>query len=221
LSSSRDISKLQRRTGIGLTGGTATGKSTVGNILRKLGYVVIDADQLAREAVKQGSKGLAQIVSEFGGSILRENGDLNRKKLGQIIFNDSEQKAKLEKIVHPLIHQLLAIAVEKADLFNKPQYWFYEAALIFETGYAAKFKQVWVVHCPLKMQIKRIMTRDKVSQDHAQKILDSQISNKQKTKKADIIIDTSTSIDELEAKIKVALEFLPKITSNTMDATYG
>lgn len=211
LSFNRDISKLQRRCGIGLTGGTATGKSTVGKILKGLGHVVIDADKLSRLAVKEGSKGLAQIVSEFGGSILKESGKLNRKKLGQIIFNDPEMKQKLERIVHPIIHQLLAEKVEAHQLFEKNQYWFYEAALIFETGYAAKFNQVWVVHCPLSMQMKRIMKRDNVPLEHAQKILDSQIPNKQKTKQADVIIDTSTSLDELEAKIKVALEFLPKL----------
>ena len=212
----KDISQLIRRSGIGLTGGTATGKSTVGQILRNLGYLVIDADKLAREAVKSGSRGLAQIVSEFGGSILKESSELNRKKLAQIIFNDAEAKKKLESIVHPIIHQLLAKVLDDADLWNQPEYWFYEAALLFETGFATKFSQIWVVHCPIEQQLNRIVSRDKVSLEHAQKILDSQIPNKKKAKKADVVIDTSTSLEELEAKIRVALEYLPKIQSGDM-----
>lgn len=132
--------------------------------------------------------------------------------MAQIIFNDAEAKQKLEKIVHPIIHQLLAKVLDDANLWDNPEYWFYEAALLYETGFAAKFSQVWVVHCPLEQQLNRIVGRDKVTLEHAQKILDSQIPNKKKAKRADVVIDTSTSLEELEAKIRVALEYLPKIT---------
>ncbi|MDA9951385.1 dephospho-CoA kinase [Oligoflexaceae bacterium] len=215
-SNDRDFARIMRRCGIGLTGGTATGKTTVGTHLRDLGYLVIDADKLARQAVKQQSKGLAQVVSEFGGSILKESGELNRKKLGQIIFNDESAKKKLESIIHPIIHRKLAKKIETAGLWENPRYWFYEAALLYETGYAARLLQIWAVHCSIETQLKRIVSRDKVSMEHAQKIIDAQLSNKIKTQKADIVIDTSTSIEELDAKIRVAIEYLPPLNSDSL-----
>ena len=134
------IDELQKKYGIGLTGGIASGKTTVASILADLGFPVIDADLLSRKAVKPGTKGLAKVVSTFGGVILDEDGQLNRGKLGKIVFDDPSKLKKLESIIHPEIDLLLFEELEVLGLFQHPRHWFYEAALLFETKTDIKYK---------------------------------------------------------------------------------
>jgi dephospho-CoA kinase len=201
--------ELTKKFGIGLTGGIACGKTTVANILKAKGFIVIDADELSRDAVKQNTKGLAKIVEQFGGSVLSENGDLNREYLAQIIFNDSSKRKLIESILHPIIQELLENRLLKYKLAQQPKIWFYEASLLYETGRDQDFRQIWVVSCPKPTQIARLALRDKKSRDTAQRIISSQMSLDQKVQKADIHIETSSKLEELEIKILQALEKLP------------
>lgn len=200
--------EVVKRYGIGLTGGIATGKSTVSKILRKLGYTVIDADELARKAVEKNSPGLAQIVEHFGAVMLTAKGNLDRKKMANLIFTDPEQRQALEAIVHPIIHNLLKQQLEKLGLIESKNFWFYEASLLFETGTSTKFKEVWATFCPENVQLQRLLKRDRYSMQFAKKILHSQMSAKEKAEKADFVINTDAPIDQLEPKVKDALDRL-------------
>lgn len=202
--------ELLKRYGIGLTGGIACGKSTVAKILRELGFPVIDADQLAREAVESGSRGLALVVEAFGGAILTKSGALNRPLMREMIFSDQKKRETLEGILHPVIQDLLIKKLKEIGLFQHPRPWFYEASLLFETGRYKSLAAVWVVSCPASVQIQRLMKRDKCDEKQARRILDSQLPLKQKASMGDLVIDTSSPLQELEAKVRLALETIPK-----------
>jgi dephospho-CoA kinase len=204
-----NTSELCKKWGIGLTGGIACGKTTVARILADKGFLVIDADQLAREAVEPNTKGLAKIVETFGGAILNENGTLNRRLLGETIFSDPEKRQKLEKITHPIIRDLLTAKLQERGLFQNPRFWFYEASLLYETGRNQDFRLIWCVYCPQQLQIARLKTRDNRDREMAEKIIASQLPAQEKANRADVVIDTSSPIDELEAKIRHALNQLP------------
>lgn len=203
-----EYSELSKKYGIGLTGGIATGKSTVARILRDLGYTVVDADELGRKGVEPGSPGLAQIVDKFGASVLKSDGSLNRKRLAGIIFDDAEKRKQLEAIVHPIIHELLAKKLKDLGLAQSPRYWFYEASLIYETGTYTKFKEVWCTYCSQREQIRRLMNRGAVSKTFAQKVLASQMDGREKAERADVVINTEAPIEQLAPKVKDALERL-------------
>jgi dephospho-CoA kinase len=209
LSSEITAAECCKRFGIGLTGGIASGKSTVSKLLQKHGFVVIDADQLARDAVKKGSTGLAAIVGEFGGGVLHETGELNRKTLGECVFSSDVKRKKLESILHPIIRDLLHIRLKDLSLLSKPQTWFYEASLLYESRRDADFRQVWAVVCSRDDQVRRVIHRDKKERQEVEKILNAQMSNDEKRKRADVVIDTSESMELLEHKVKFALDRLP------------
>lgn len=203
-----EYSELTKKYGIGLTGGIATGKSTVSKILRDLGYVVIDADQLARKAVEPGTPGLAQLVDKFGASVLKSDGTLNRKKLAGVIFDSPAKRRQLEAIVHPIIHDLLTKKLKELGITESPRYWFYEASLMFETGTHAKFKEIWCTYCNEKEQIRRLTSRDHFTKAFAKKVLASQMPGREKAEKADVVINTEAPFEQLEPKVKDALERL-------------
>lgn len=204
------IAELMKRFGVGLTGGIACGKSTVAKTLENLGYPVIDADTLARKAVAPGTRGLAAIVSAFGGAILSTDGLLNRGMMAELIFNDPSKKKQLENIVHPVIHELLDQELHERGLLQFPRLWFYEATLLFETGSASKYLAVWAVSCPRNTQLTRLQKRDHRDPRLLTKIIDSQMPAKIKATKADFVIDTSCPIEELETKVRLGLESLQK-----------
>lgn len=204
------IAELMKRFGVGLTGGIACGKSTVAKVLENLGYPVIDADTLARKAVAPGTKGLAAIVSAFGGAILTGDGQLNRAMMAELIFNEPNKKKQLESIVHPVIHELLEQELTDRGLLQFPRVWFYEATLLFETGSATKYFAVWTVSCPRATQLARLQKRDHRDPRLLAKIVDSQMPSKVKASKSDFVIDTSCPIEELETKVRLGLESLQK-----------
>ncbi len=202
--------ELQKKYGIGLTGGIACGKSTVSKILKRKGFVVINADELSRTAVLPGSKGLAEVVEFFGGKVLKENGSLNRKKLSGIVFSDPTKRKKLESIIHPIVHELMIKEIKRAKLLSKPRLWFYEAALLYETGNDRYFKEIWAVFCSLEEQVSRLCKRDKISKEDAEQIISNQLSAAEKARRATLVIDTQSSIDQLEPKIDFALQNIIK-----------
>lgn len=204
------LDEVMKKYGIGLTGGICCGKSTVSKILRNIGFPVIDADDLAREAVEPNSKGLALVVGAFGGNVLLKTGALNRAMMRDIIFTNPKKKDLLESILHPVIQELLAKRLVDLGLFQHPRYWFYEASLLYETGRDKNFREIWAVLCPPQVQISRLIKRDKCDEKMARKILEAQMPAKLKASRANVVIDTNSPMEEMEAKVRLALETLPK-----------
>jgi dephospho-CoA kinase len=189
---------------VGLTGGIATGKSTVSNLLKSQQIPVIDADILAREVVQPGTKGLAQIVAHFGPEVLLPDGTLDRKKVGAIIFNNEAERKKLNSIVHP--------AIWRAIFWNVFWCWLrgeklcvVDAPLLIEGGLWKWMGKVVVVYCSADIQLQRLMTRDNSSREDASARLNSQLPIAQKVEYADIVLDNSGSLQDLEQQVRSCL----------------
>ncbi len=193
--------ELIRRYCIALTGGIATGKSTVARMLRQLSYPVIDADQLARQVTAPDSPGLKAIVSRFGNDVLDDEGKLNRPLLGQLVFNDERARRDLEAITHPLIKAALLTEIERLGLNEDPRLCFYEASLIMETGQERAFRSVWATFCTPSLQKQRLMQRDQLDQIKADRIISTQMPAKEKADLADAVIDTSGDIGLVAAQL--------------------
>jgi len=185
---------IKKTFAIGLTGGIATGKSTVAKYIVKKGFTVIDADILSREAVVKGSKALQAIETAFGSQIIKSDGTLDRQLLKQIVFTDISKLQLLESITHPEIYDLLVKKIQQYGLDTNQKPWFYEAALIFETGSFKNFRKIWVVACSLDEQIKRVTERDRLSELAAKQIISKQWPIDKKIAKADyLVISTDLS----------------------------
>ena len=197
--------ELCKQYGIGITGGIATGKSSVVQILSSWGYLCIDADQLAREAVRTGSEGLAAVVGHFGHDILLPDGSLNRKKLGLIVFRDSAQRKILEGIVHPEIQKLLGQRLDKEGMFQNPRLWFYEAALLFETGLYRSFLEVWLTTSDSVDQIQRLKKSKGISEAHVREIMSAQMPDEEKIKIASRVIENKKDLAALEVTLQSLL----------------
>lgn len=190
---------------LGLTGGIATGKSLVSDYFKSKGYPVIDADQVSRQVVEAGSLGLSQVADHFGSHILFENGELDRKKLGQLIFSDSEKRKELNAIMHPLIRsevlkQLNQLKKEGYDLIVL------DLPLLFESSYEDQVDQVMVVHINKDLQLKRLMKRNDLSQREALQRIHSQMPLEEKMKKSQVLIDNSGTKEETFQQINAWLE---------------
>jgi dephospho-CoA kinase len=180
---------------IGLTGGIATGKSSIAGFFQEHGALVIDADQLAREAVEPGSRGLAQVVAAFGTGVLAQDGKLDRKHLGTLVFADSQKRVQLEGILHPEIKQLAEELIAYAATTGQ-RVVFYMAPLLIEAGATDRVDELWVVTLRPEVQLERLMLRDGISRDEAQRIIGSQMPLAEKEKYGRVIIDNSGTQEE-------------------------
>lgn len=174
---------------VGLTGGIASGKSTVGRAFAELGVPVIDADQLAREVVAPGSEGLAEIVATFGDDLLLPDGTLDRKALGARVFQDAALRQKLNAITHPRIARLSTARIAAIDA-GVP-YALYEAALIVENGLHRGMAALVVVAVDAAKQLDRIVLRDGLETTEAARRIAAQAPLAQKLEVADFVIDNS------------------------------
>lgn len=175
---------------VGLTGGIASGKSTVSSHLRELGVYVIDADQVARAIVEPGQPALDEIVARFGQGILDAQGCLDRAALGKIVFEDPEARAALSMITHPRIGQRMM--QEAADAFARGHAWvIYDAALLVENNIHTMFDALIVVSLSPERQLERLMSRDGLTEAEAQARIDSQLPLAKKVAVADYIVDNS------------------------------
>lgn len=179
---------------IGLTGGIASGKSTVSNILKNRGIPIIDADKIAREIVVPGSPILNRIAFEFGFDVLLENGELNRKKLADIVFNDDTKLKKLNEIMHPEIFRIIQKEIELQKI-NGEKISAVDAALLIEAGLYKLVDYVVLIYVDINTQIERLMKRDKKTKEDALKIIKAQMSIEEKIKYADFIIDNSKDLE--------------------------
>lgn len=182
---------------IGITGGIASGKSAVTNILKKrFSFTVIDADQLARQAVAVGSPGLKKIVEVFGEEILAESGDLNRFKLGEIIANDELARKKLNAIVHPEVQKIYDCEINFYKNKGIPTV-FYDCPLLFEANLQDTVDETILVVADKEIRIKRIMERDGLNREQAQKRIDMQMSDEAKIGLADVVVENNGNLDDL------------------------
>lgn len=183
---------------VGLTGSIAVGKSYVCECFRELGCHILDADKTAREVVKPGSSGLAQIVSEFGSDIRKPNGELDRKSLANIVFADEAKRNLLNSIVHPLVIERQNHWIRELEKTDPNGIAFVDAALMIESGSFRRFDKIVVVWCEPAIQLSRLMLRDDLDEAEAQKRIAAQMSQEEKKRFADYLIDTSGSLENVQ-----------------------
>ena len=187
---------------VGLTGGIATGKSTVSAMFAHLGAKIVDADLLAREVVMPGQPAHAEIVKEFGPDVFQEDGALDRKRLGAIVFADAAKRKRLEAITHPAIHvrQQRILSVYDEEAFEGIVIW--DAALLIESSGAKRMDRVVVVVADPDTELRRLMARDGFSEEEARRRIASQMPLSEKVKVADYVIDNSGSRAETERRVR-------------------
>ena len=184
---------------IGLTGNMGTGKSTVAKMLEELGALHIDADQLAREVVEPGEPAYLDVLHWFGEQVLDDQGRLDRKALGLIVFRDAKQRKILEKLVHPRITS----RIEEIIASQSPETVIViDAPLLIEAGIDQYVDEIWVTDCPRSTQIARIQKRDRMNEEEIIRRLDAQMSNEQKRASADLVIHTTGTKKELEETVR-------------------
>lgn len=190
---------------IGLTGGIASGKSTVSEILAGLGAAIIDADVLSREVTMPGSEGLRRIRETFGDKVISPDGTLNRRKLGAIIFRDEDARNKLNSIVHPLViertEQELRCLQDEARKSGKLTVAVVDAPLLFEAGVDAICDEVWVVAVSRETQAERLMKREDYTLEEALSRIDAQMPLHEKEKRATHIIDNEGTTEETRERV--------------------
>jgi len=183
---------------VGLTGGIGAGKSEVSRRLAAQGAVVIDADVIAREVVEPGTDGLAEVVQAFGPGVLRPDGGLDRPRLGDIVFADPELRGKLNAIVHPKVARRMA-ELERAA--GPAAIVVHDVPLIAENGRAGVYDVVVVVDAPPKVQAERLVRRRGMTREQATARMAAQASREQRLAIADIVIDNSGSLAELNRQV--------------------
>ncbi|GAB2722665.1 dephospho-CoA kinase [Paenibacillus thermoaerophilus] len=186
---------------IGLTGGIACGKSTVAAMLAARGAAIIDADRVAREVVEPGKPALAAVAAEFGPGVLDENGGLNRKALGAIVFADAKKRRKLESILHPAIRERMDKLAEEAEARDPDAIVIADIPLLYESGLQDRYERVLVVYVPPEIQLRRLMERDKLSEAEARSRLAAQWPIDRKRELADDVIDNSGTLEETERQL--------------------
>ena len=193
---------------IGITGGIASGKSTVTEFLRQQGYKVIDADQVVHELQEPGGRLYQALLSTFGSSILQEDGRLDRPKLGAMIFGNPELLAQSSQIQNQIIREELAgrrdLLAEKEDIF------FMDLPLLFELGYESWFDQIWLVDVTEETQLSRLMTRNALSQKEAEKRIAAQLSLQEKRNRADVLIDNNGPLELTQEQLRDTLQKLER-----------
>lgn len=195
---------------IGLTGGIASGKSTVSRLLVKHGALLVDADQVARDIVEQGQPALKEITSFFGQAILHEDGSLNRAALGAIVFSDKDKLAKLESITHPAIRKRMLSTIERYKEENPNAIIVADVPLIYETNQMHLYEAIVVVYVPRDIQIERLAVRNDITQDVAASRVDIQMDIEHKKALADYVIDNSGSLEQTEKQV---IEFIQRLVS--------
>ena len=189
---------------IGLTGGIATGKTTVANYLAQTHNLpVLDADIYAREAVAIGSPIFQQIVQRYGREILLNHGDLNRQKLGKIIFNDGVERSWLENLIHPYVRQRFIQGISEST----SERLVLVVPLLFEAQMTDIVTEIWVVYCREEQQLPRLIHRNNLTLEQAKARINSQIPLAQKVERADVVLDNSSTLEVLLKQVDRLLAY--------------
>ncbi|MEG0293308.1 dephospho-CoA kinase [Enterococcus sp.] len=184
---------------LGLTGGIATGKSTVVDIFRSFGFPIVDGDQIAREIVEVGQPALTAIKREFGSSVILPDGQLNRKQLGEIIFNQPEKRHVLNQLLDPFLRKTILDRIEAYK--TKAKLVIVDLPLLFEGNYIDTVDEIATVYVPESIQLKRLMARDSLSEQDAKKRISSQWPIEEKKAKSTIVFDNQQSITETKEQV--------------------
>ena len=188
---------------LGITGNIASGKSTISKELARRGAVVVDADQLAREVVESGSSALKKIVKLFGSEVLQTDGDLDRDRLGQMVFADVKVRAMLNRIIHPEIAKKSTEQLQQLKQRTGIPLIVYEAPLLFEVGAETRVDKVLVVKIDPEEQLKRLRVRDGSDEASAQQRIAAQMSQQKKIARADFVIDNSGTVVETLKQVDI------------------
>lgn len=186
---------------IGLTGGIGTGKSEVARILAQLGAVVINADQVGHEAYRPNSEIWREVLKTFGREILQPNGEIDRKKLGAIVFSDPGQLAALNSIMHPRMARMVAEQIDRLKAEGVPVV-VVEAAVLFEAGWDSLVDEVWVTDSPAEEVIRRIRGRNGLSEAEIRKRMSAQMPAAERLARATVVISNSADVDALERTVR-------------------
>lgn len=203
------MSSLSKTMIIGLTGGIASGKSTVVEMIKEVGYKVIDADQLVHDMQAKGGRLYRALHDWLGEEILLPNGELNRPKLGQLIFSNEERRHRSAEIQGTIIREELA--AQRDRLAKEEDVFFMDIPLLIENGYQDWFDQIWLVAVSPQVQRQRLMKRNHLSAEEAGMRIDSQMSLAEKLPYASLVIDNNGSIDDLKEKVKSAIKDLANL----------
>lgn len=190
---------------LGLTGGIATGKTTISNYLKSIDIPVLDADEYARKVVEPGTPGLSAITNTFGEQILQPDGSLNRKLLGQIVFNDSSARQTLNDITHPRIQQMMADELHRLAEQQIPLV-ILDIPLLLENNNVAGADAVMVVTIPESLQLTRLMQRNNLTEKEAQSRIAAQMPLVEKEKLADFVIDNSGTISSTQKQVEKVIQ---------------
>ena len=183
---------------LGLTGGIACGKSTISAYLKEFGIPVIDADECSRAVVEKGSIGLEKLTEIFGNKILEKDGTLNRKALGQTVFSDSEQLSLLNSVMEPLIREEI---FRRLNQENNADLVVLDAPLLIEQHYDKICDFIMTIDVPKKIQLERLIERDKLSEDEAKSRIESQLSSRERNGFADVVIDSSGTVEQTRKQV--------------------
>jgi dephospho-CoA kinase len=186
---------------IGLTGGIGSGKTTVSRLLAELGAVIIDADKVGHEAFKPDTEGWREVAAAFGRQILSADGKIDRKKLGEIVFGNPDSLERLNRIMHPRIHNMIKAQLEKYQR-QEVEVVVLEAPLLIESGWASTVDEVWVTVASEATVLRRLQERAGLSQPESLARIHSQLSPEERARYADVIIDTDCDLDELKARVE-------------------
>ena len=199
----------------GLTGGVACGKSTVARYFQDLGAYIIDADRVAHEVVEPGREAYRQIIERFGKEILGEDGRIDRKKFGPIVFADRDRLAALNAIVHPRVIVRIKEMVAEQRKQNPRSVTIIDAALIFESGIGDALRKVIVAWCRPEQQVERLMAKTGLSRPEAERRIQAQMPLVEKRDRADYLVDCSGSLEQSQAQTKAVYLELRRIAEGT------
>ncbi len=188
---------------VGLTGGIATGKSVVSNMFRKLGAFIVDADKISRELTLPGSPIIQELVEKLGEDIRSRDGGIDRKRLRKRIINDRAARLLLNSIMHPAIIEREEVLVKDSTASLV----IVDAALLIETGSYKRFRDVILVYAPRPLQLKRLMERDNMNKEDANRFIDTQMDIEEKKKIANHLIDNSGTFSETEKQVRQLYAF--------------
>jgi dephospho-CoA kinase len=198
---------------VGLTGGIASGKSTVAGFLRDSEYPVLDADSIARELLEPGQDAYNEVVREFGDAVLNRGGAVDRPKLGAIVFSDAQKRARLNQILHPRIQDVVGKWFAALQRPGGPDMAFEDAALILEAGAKKNLDRVVVCWCLPEQQLERLQQRG-LSVEDAKLRIAAQMPMDEKRRLADEVIDCSRTIEETQKQVKLVLEKLKQVAAS-------
>ena len=190
---------------IGITGSIATGKSTVSKMIKELGYTVVDADIAARVVVEPGEEAYQKIVEHFGKEILLANGEIDRKKLGDLVFQNEEKRLLLNSIVHPAVRKKMNDEKELA-IFRGEKVVFLDIPLLYESNLTYMVDKVLVVYVDQTTQLERLMNRNHLTKEEALARITSQLSIEQKRERADAVIDNRGTIEQTKTQLLSVLK---------------